>query len=179
MAGQHGGGVGLDQVGQVGGGPLSGPADGVDVPPAGEAGGGPDHGHEGEALTLEVVEPVEEALARQRGAAVEETLGAHGGAEDEAAGPPQKGPVEVDEDGSADTLNAGHHGPHAIAASAATMPEKTGPDAAKGPAGGRPIPSLRLDRDGGGGVHSLGSGDHFAPWRTISQTANTDLWYLY
>ena len=88
MGGQDGRGVGLDQLGQLRRRPLTGAAHGVDVPAVGETGCGAHHGHEGEAFPLEVVQPVQQALARQRRTAVEQALGPHGGTENETAGPP-------------------------------------------------------------------------------------------
>ena len=97
MFGQHPRGVGLDELGQLGSRQLSGATHGVDGPASRETRGGTHHGHKGQALPHEVVEPVDEALPGQRPPAVEEPLGVHGRAQDESTRPAQQGAVEIDE----------------------------------------------------------------------------------
>ena len=87
VLGQHARGVGLHELDQLRRGELAGAAHRLDGPSPREMRGGAHHGHEGQALAHEVVEPVEEALAGQRPPSVEEPLGVHGRAQDEAARP--------------------------------------------------------------------------------------------
>ncbi len=202
VGGEHPGGIGLHQLGQLGSGQLSGPAHRLDVPAAHEVRCQADHGHEGEALAHEVVQAVEEALTGKRPSPVEQALGVHGRAQDEPAGAAQQGAVEVDEHrhpGGFDRLDAravggvalrgpGHHDRDGVTTADSDVamgqtippptaprptPEETGPGRGKGTGGG-PVPLHRLDRNGGGASGSCGLCDHCEASNVISQTAITD-----
>ena len=96
VLGQHSRGIGWTN--STNSGAASSPAHhGLDRPAPGETRRSTHHGHEGQALAHEVVEAVQQPLARQRSATLEQPFGVHGGAQHETARPAQERAVEIHE----------------------------------------------------------------------------------